>query len=83
MKILQIQKKDHLLNILERFHIRNFTLQKQQMSDNFTYTNNPIYIRHNSKNIPHIKILKQIILTLHTTPFPTAYPFILRSQSEP
>jgi hypothetical protein len=76
MEILQIQTKDHLLNILERFDIHNFTLQKQQMSDNFTDTNNPIYIRHNSKNIPHIKILKQIILTLHPTTFSTAYSFI-------
>jgi hypothetical protein len=43
MEIIHIQKKVHLLNPSERFHIYNLVRKKQQMNDSFTDTNNPIF----------------------------------------
>jgi hypothetical protein len=43
MEILQIKKKGHLLNALERFHIYNLSNKKLQMKDTFTYLHKPIF----------------------------------------
>jgi hypothetical protein len=43
MKILQIEKKSRMLNVLESYHIYELTKQKLQMNEALTDTYNPIY----------------------------------------
>jgi hypothetical protein len=43
MEIPQIQKKSHLLSTLERSHIYNLNLHKQQMNDTSTGMNSAIF----------------------------------------
>jgi hypothetical protein len=43
MEILHIEKKGHLLNTLERFHIYSVSKQKLQMNDTFSDIHNPIF----------------------------------------
>jgi BarA-like signal transduction histidine kinase len=69
MEILHNQKKDHLLNTLERFHTHNLTLQQRQMNDTFTDANKPAFDII-IKSILLITILKQLIFTL-----PNTYPY--------
>jgi hypothetical protein len=72
MKILHIQKKCRLSNTLERFHLYNLSLQKQQMNDKFTRTDisNPTFdiILKTYPSYFHIIILHLPPLLI---PFPT------------
>jgi hypothetical protein len=43
MKILNIKKKGHKLNTLERFEIYNLTTKAVQLNDTHTVTHNPIF----------------------------------------
>jgi hypothetical protein len=70
MDILHIERKDPLMNTLERFHVYNLSKENLQMNDTYADTYNPVFnLITNYHKIPY----NPPPLSFHQPPVPYLY----------